>query len=94
LWPRAFFSEVGGGRASLLVVILLFAAGAVEYRRRGMIGAQSAPLLFVAGLLIAAMIGFATKSAAIGLLIRRSFSRSASSICGMRSLIAIRAMPS
>jgi hypothetical protein len=35
----------------------IFAAGAVEYRRRGAIGEQSAPLLVFAGLLTALMIG-------------------------------------
>ena len=35
----------------------MFAAGAVEYRRRGAIGEQSAPLLIVAGLVVALMIG-------------------------------------
>jgi hypothetical protein len=36
----------------------MFAAGAFEYRRRGLIGSQSAPLLVFGGLVIALMIGF------------------------------------
>ncbi len=36
----------------------VFAAGSLQYRRRGLIGSQSAPLLWAAGLLVALMIGF------------------------------------
>ena len=34
-----------------------FAAGSIEYRRRGAVGSQSAPLLALAGLFTALMIG-------------------------------------
>ncbi len=35
----------------------VFAAGSVQYRRRGLIGSQSAPLFWAAGLLVALMVG-------------------------------------
>jgi hypothetical protein len=39
------------------ILFAIFAAGSLEYRRRGMIGTQAAPFLAVAGLFVALMVG-------------------------------------